>query len=290
VQPVVWIGQREIDLARHPRPEAARPIRIVRHAFARNAPSRDLLVSPDHAIFWNGTLTPAKLLLNGRTITQDAPAMVRYFHVELPCHDIIYAEGLAAESYLDTGNRAMFASAGPAMLLHPHFPIRHWSETCAPMTLGGEAVAATRRHLLARAERLGRATTEDPDLHLLADGRRLDAQPLPDGRLRLAVPKGVRALRLASRSGIARELLEGSADARRLGACIGKIEVVTPSGAFEMALDDPALGAGWHAPETGWRWTDGNASLGMKGPCLLHITLAGTLKFPSRQQTRRRAA
>jgi hypothetical protein len=37
---------------------------------------------------------------------------VTYFHVELPRHDVVLAEGAAAESYLDTGNRSAFANAG----------------------------------------------------------------------------------------------------------------------------------------------------------------------------------
>jgi hypothetical protein len=35
-----------------------------------------------------------------------------YVHVELDRHDILLAEGLPAESYLDTGNRAAFGTQG----------------------------------------------------------------------------------------------------------------------------------------------------------------------------------
>ncbi len=31
--------------------------------------------------------------------------MSSYYHVELPHHDVLLAQGLPAESYLDTGNR-----------------------------------------------------------------------------------------------------------------------------------------------------------------------------------------
>ena len=37
---------------------------------------------------------------------------IEYFHVELDRHDVLFAEGLAAESYLDTGNRGLFANGG----------------------------------------------------------------------------------------------------------------------------------------------------------------------------------
>ena len=36
-----------------------------------------------------------------------------YFHIELSEHDVLLAEGLTAESYLDTGNRDVFADVSP---------------------------------------------------------------------------------------------------------------------------------------------------------------------------------
>jgi hypothetical protein len=40
-----------------------------------------------------------------------AADFVTYWHVELERHDILLADGMPAESYLDTGNRAAFADA-----------------------------------------------------------------------------------------------------------------------------------------------------------------------------------
>ena len=47
------------------------PVRIRRDAFAENMPHRDLLVSPDHAIFVDGKLICARQLMNGTTIRQE---------------------------------------------------------------------------------------------------------------------------------------------------------------------------------------------------------------------------
>jgi hypothetical protein len=68
-------------------------------------PRRDLLLSPDHAVYVDGALIPIRYLINGRSIVPTASRTVIYYHLELPRHDVLLAEGLPAESYLDTGNR-----------------------------------------------------------------------------------------------------------------------------------------------------------------------------------------
>jgi hypothetical protein len=110
-KPITWIGQMRESLDGHPDPEMAAPVRIRAGAVAENIPHRDLLVSPDHAICLDGVLIPAKELINDATIVQELDfGEVHYFHIELEQHDILLAEGLTAESYLDTGNRDAFAA------------------------------------------------------------------------------------------------------------------------------------------------------------------------------------
>jgi hypothetical protein len=53
-----------------------------------------------------------------------------YHHVELAAHDVILAEGLPCESYLDTGNRAAFAEGGHEGCSDP----RHRTVACARAT------------------------------------------------------------------------------------------------------------------------------------------------------------
>jgi hypothetical protein len=80
-------------------------------------PGRDLYLSPDHAVFTDGVLIPVRYLVNGATIVRQEFSHVTYWHVELPVHGVVLAEGLAAESYLDTGNRAAFAEGSKARAL-----------------------------------------------------------------------------------------------------------------------------------------------------------------------------
>ena len=103
VRPVRWIGVRRLDCRLHPHPEAILPVRIRAGAFGPGLPTRDLFVSPDHAIYAEGVLIPVKHLVNGSTLARVRPAFICYHHVELDSHDIIFADGLATESYLDTG-------------------------------------------------------------------------------------------------------------------------------------------------------------------------------------------
>lgn len=146
---IVWVGRREIDIARHPRPEAVLPVIIEAGALADNNPANRLTVSPDHALFIDGVLVQAKDIVNGVSIRQVTTlARVRYFHVELECHDILFAEGAPAESYLDTGHRGVFDNADEPLILHPALmQIRREAEGCAPLCMGGEALFRIRERL-----------------------------------------------------------------------------------------------------------------------------------------------
>jgi Hint domain len=93
-----------------------------------------------------------RCLLNGRGITQVARQVVEYWHVELDRHDVLLADGLACESFLDTGQRAAFAGSAVTQL-HPEFDAaRTWdANACAPLLLAGDRVEQVRRKLAARA-------------------------------------------------------------------------------------------------------------------------------------------
>jgi hypothetical protein len=115
-RPIIWLGHRRVDCRRHPAPAQVWPVRVAVGTFGPDRPYRDLLLSPDHALLVDGVLIPVRYLVNGRTIRQEAWDEVTYWHVELPEHDALYADGVAAESYLDTGNRSAFTdgTAGSA--------------------------------------------------------------------------------------------------------------------------------------------------------------------------------
>jgi collagen type I alpha len=158
---IVWIGRRRIDCARHPDPNAVWPVRVRAGAFGPGLPRRDLLLSPQHAVFAEGVLIPVRVLANGGTIRAEARRAVEYFHVELDRHDVLLAEGLPVESYLDTGDRACFENGGAALVLHPDFARLAWDAgACAELKVTGPEVEAVRASLAERA-RAGAADQVD---------------------------------------------------------------------------------------------------------------------------------
>jgi autotransporter passenger strand-loop-strand repeat protein len=149
---VVWTGKRAINIARHPAPELVRPVRIIAGAFGAGLPERDLRLSPDHAVYVDGALFTAISLVNGSTIYQEQNCThVTYHHIELESHDILLAEGLPAESFLDTGNREMFESVSGVMALHADFTARSENGFCVKLVREGEALDALRARLAERA-------------------------------------------------------------------------------------------------------------------------------------------
>jgi Hint domain len=153
--PIHWIGRRVLDPLMLERPRDAWPIRVRRGALTDNSPHRDLFVSPDHCLLIDDILIPAKLLVNGTTIVQEQrQEPFEYFHIELDAHDIVLAEGMLSESYLDLGNRHMFLGQGVAQIL-PVRPSNGGSEHCYPPHYSGPAYERVRQQLQKRAAALG---------------------------------------------------------------------------------------------------------------------------------------
>jgi hypothetical protein len=157
-QKIIWTGNRTIDIIRHPDPSLVRPIRIVAGAIAKGVPERDLRLSPEHAVYLNGNLFRAINLINGNTIFQELTTQhVTYHHIELESHDILLAEGLPCESFLDTGNKTMFASVSGIFALHPDFRPSAEAIFCAPLISEGALLNETRDSILNRATSVSKA-------------------------------------------------------------------------------------------------------------------------------------
>ncbi|NVN29948.1 Hint domain-containing protein [Endobacter medicaginis] len=271
---VRWLGRRAVDLDvlyRGRPPREAHPVRILADAIGEGVPARDLLVTPEHCLHLDGRLVPARMLVNGRSIRHDV-SLRRFevFHVELSSHDILLAEGLETESWLDTGNRHLFGNVvsigAPFALDAGH---ASWADAAAPLATDPAFVEPLWQRFDARADMLGldprpapALRTDDAALALwLDDGSRLAFGDLGDGQYGVTLPAGRAVRALLSRSMVPAEAIGPFIDdRRRLGVAVRAI-----------TLDGEAIGfdgRGWHGLETAgelsWRWMDGDAALAIE--------------------------
>jgi glycosyltransferase involved in cell wall biosynthesis len=154
LRPLKWIGRRSYTGWLAAGNADVWPICFAPGSLADGVPSRELRVSPEHAMWLDGVLVPAALLVNGSSIVKSAALDdVQYYHLELDTHDIILAEGAPAESFVDDDSRGIFHNAADFYACHPDVP-RGPAAFCAPRVEDGFELDAIRRRLAGRAKTL----------------------------------------------------------------------------------------------------------------------------------------
>lgn len=111
IQEVRWVGRTEVSVPRIALNPNLRPVLIRKDALGPGLPERDMRVSRQHRILvrdWRaqmmfgaegGVLVPAFSLCNDKTILEERPREpVTYIHIAFNQHEIVYADGLEAES------------------------------------------------------------------------------------------------------------------------------------------------------------------------------------------------
>jgi hypothetical protein len=287
---IKWIGQRTYRAAHLARPDMALPVRIAAGAIADGVPYVDLYVSPDHGMFLDGKLVPARLLINGRSIVQEMRPTFEYFHVELESHDILLAEGMPVESFLSVDQaRAIFENPKVAAM----YPATDAARVRAAYAMDGFAPLAVNAKTVepiwrAIAARVGLAVAEPSELvvptptpMLIAGARRIAPSGVRGAVHTFPVPAGQRTVVLSSPSGVPSQARPWLDDRRRLGVAVGRIRMRDADGAMDIPLDSPELAAGWWSVETRsaliYRWTDGSAVVAvperMRDGATLEITV-----------------
>jgi hypothetical protein len=159
VVPVRWVGRQTISTV-FADPLRVLPICIKAGALAENVPSRDLYVSPDHAILIDDILVHASALVNGTSIVRaPAPAQTfTYYHVELADHSLLLADNVPAESFIDNVDRLAFDNWDEHEALDETAPL---VEMAYPRAKAARQVpSAIRERLAARGQALvGRVTS-----------------------------------------------------------------------------------------------------------------------------------
>jgi len=103
MRPIRWIGQRTVRGHGNFAP-------VTIGASVMDGARCGLTVSPQHRILFTGyraellfgeseVLIPAKHLIDGRDVIQRDCDEVTYIHIMFDCHEVIYAEGIATESF-----------------------------------------------------------------------------------------------------------------------------------------------------------------------------------------------
>jgi hypothetical protein len=110
--PIRWIGKRRLDLIELMANPRLLPIRIPAGAFGDGIPNRDVLLSPQHRVLVRSgiaeemfgaseVLVAAKQLVGFRGIEVDGDTReITYFHIMLDTHEVVFADGMEAETLL----------------------------------------------------------------------------------------------------------------------------------------------------------------------------------------------
>jgi hypothetical protein len=118
--PVVWLGIQTVSRL-FADPLRTNPIRIRAGALGDAVPTRDLRVSPDHALLVGDVLIHAGALVNGTSIVRETqvPETFVYYHVETDDHSLILAENTPAETFIDNVDRRGFDNWAEHEALYP---------------------------------------------------------------------------------------------------------------------------------------------------------------------------
>ncbi len=118
--------------------------------------------------------------------------------------------------------------------------------------------------------------TDDPDLHLLTAGARIEPVSVDNGEYIFALAEApAQPIVLASRTGVPSQMGMGQ-DHRRLGVAIRRIELRLPRAAIAFGANMPLFAqGGCYPPETAFCWTKGRMEL----PAWLFADIAGPLRI-----------
>jgi hypothetical protein len=120
LQPIRWIGRRSYAGEFISDRPLIVPVCVKAGSLGNELPRRDLWVSPGHALYIDGALIQARLLVNGLSILQpDAGDDVCYLQIEFARHEVIFAEGVPTESFLVGDFRNLFQNATEYADLYP---------------------------------------------------------------------------------------------------------------------------------------------------------------------------
>lgn len=265
---VVWVGKKHATVREgQPEADAGYPVRVFKNALAEGVPYKDLLITPEHCLFFEGRFVPVRMLVNGISIVYDKTiTSYDYYHVETDEHAVISADGALTESYLNTGNRTTFRQNGPVISIGG--TTKNWeNDAAAPLCVDRAFVEPLFRVL---AEKAGNGdktlqTTMEADLHLVTDkGAIIRPVRSAGATYSFMMPANVQSVRIVSRASRPSDAIGPFVDDRRLlGVCVGEISFMVGSRVKTLSNHlKTEASEGWYPTESGKSaWTNGSAIL-----------------------------
>ena len=151
-KPVKWIGRRSYSASMAASAPNVAPVLVREGALAEGLPTRDLYLSPCHALFLDGVLIEAGHLVNDVSILRvPVEDRVDYVNFEFETHEIIVVEGVPAETGAGRDNRAIYDNGADYASLYPLESTSRVIPYCAPRLDCGFQVEAVRAMIDARA-------------------------------------------------------------------------------------------------------------------------------------------
>ncbi|MDR6183624.1 Hint domain-containing protein [Asaia bogorensis] len=266
---VIWTGSGHCRIDRTlPDDLAGYPVCIRKDALGAGMPTRDLYVTAEHGLLLDGHFIPARMLVNGHSIFYDKSRdEYAFYHFETKEHSVVVADGVLSESYLDTGNRAMFSVQSSR--IDPAIGMLSWDrDAAAPLMTDRERVEPIYRRIEKMQPAVTKpeqALTDQTDLHLLTDdGRIIRPLRIAGAKHVFQIPPSAQNVTIRSRTSRPCDINGPFHDDRRnLGVLVGQIlqfvsgEIVD----YDRHLSDCEM-SGWHDYAGGAsRWTSGDAFL-----------------------------
>ncbi|WP_050798371.1 Hint domain-containing protein [Commensalibacter intestini] len=273
-RPITWVGHKNKTVNTNlTKDDAGYPVRVLKNALADNIPNKDLLITSEHCLFFDGKFIPVRMLVNGYSIFYDTTIKnYDYYHIETQKHSIIIADGTLTESYLDTGNRHVFNIDQKIIQVYLN-KVKSWNDAAAPLTVSKECVEPIYQNIVRRIQchtlknqNDDLEITKDDDLHLITNqGIVITKKTISaDKKVTFTIPATTTGVWIISRSSRPCDVIGSFIDDRRyLGVLVGEVQLNygTQSHNINTHLTEISL-SGWDIQETvPCRWTNGKAFL-----------------------------
>ncbi|OUI91571.1 membrane protein [Acetobacter indonesiensis] len=310
-QQVIWVGKANTQVKPHlSDDEAGWPVRILKNAISEGVPFKDMLITPEHCLFFEGKFVPARMLVNGASIFFDKSiTSYDYYHVETAQHSVITADGILTESYLDTGNRASFSQEGKVVSILRGIGRTWEDDAAAPLCVDRAFVEPLFHKIVAQNANLATspasATTAelvtDPDLHLITDNGAVIRPIRHNGQIyNFMLPANVSSVRIVSRASRPSDVVGPFIDDRRyFGVSVAEVHLLCAEQQFDITAHlQSKKPKGWlENTDTKSSWTNGDAELplgdhlvdGKIGLLSMTINAAGPYVIKDKQDANREA-